>query len=333
MKQLTGLLLSNKTTVVLPAGVHSFIAVVHPDDCADVYVNESFQDSLEILAKNDIKAGQLVRSGDIADIRRLKADVPVGEDDKIIYCFKVEWKFGLVFDMPTFGQKLDIDRFWRMCGDLYRHVAFENVYEALAEGPAFDVMRDAGWFPFIELIGGNWDDLVASYRAQPPLEPRIKEMPSKFTDERIGRMASRWWYKKAFADKRPLIEAGLQAFMRRDGAGYINCITTLYPLIEGILRDVYFAEKGIVNGAKTPELLRLLHDKGKLKSGSDASLFLPADFFKYLSDIVFARFDVEKGNVKMSRNSAMHGVADPADYSDVRALQAVLILDQICFYL
>ena len=37
---------------------------------------------------------------DIADIRSMKfSNIKITESDKVIYCFKVGWKFGLFFDL------------------------------------------------------------------------------------------------------------------------------------------------------------------------------------------------------------------------------------------
>jgi hypothetical protein len=68
------------------------------------------------------------------------------------------------------------------------------------------------------------------------------------------------------------------------------------------------------------------------KAGSADSLFFPLQFLKYLKDVVFPNFNVETGEVGMSRNTSSHGVADVAMYTKERALQLILILDQIYFY-
>jgi hypothetical protein len=54
-------------------------------------------------------------------------------------------------------------------------------------------------------------------------------------------------------------------------------------------------------------------------------------FLTYLRDVVFARFDTVSGRVAMSRNSSSHGVAPAELYTQERALQTILVLDQIYF--
>ena len=56
-------------------------------------------------------------------------------------------------------------------------------------------------------------------------------------------------------------------------------------------------------------------------------------FSSYLVENIFKEFDPETGEVDLSRHSALHGVALGEDYKPERALQALLTLDQIYFYL
>jgi hypothetical protein len=85
-------------------------------------------------------------------------------------------------------------------------------------------------------------------------------------------------------------------------------------------------------GVKSHHLMAHIVEKAKGKPGSDDSLLFPLPFLKYLQDVVFANFNVEAGDVDMSRNTSSHGVAAPAQYTKERALQLILILDQIYFY-
>ena len=51
--------------------VYQFLVIIHQDLSADLYVND-FGVLVEIKAKRDIKAGEVVTQGDIADIRKVK---------------------------------------------------------------------------------------------------------------------------------------------------------------------------------------------------------------------------------------------------------------------
>ena len=98
-------------------------------------------------------------------------------------------------------------------------------------------------------------------------------------------------------------------------------------------KPYFFEETGKGKNVHLPELIKHIVNKGRSKTGSDYSLFLPRSFFDYLTNSVFAKFDLESGEVKFSRHSSSHGVAKTEDYNKSRALEMILILDQIYFYL
>ena len=76
-------------------GVHQFLVVRHQDQSADVYVND-IPIQLEMRSKRALEKGEVITWGDIADIGRLKVlDAAIEKSDKVIYCFKVGWRFGL----------------------------------------------------------------------------------------------------------------------------------------------------------------------------------------------------------------------------------------------
>ncbi|HKZ46321.1 MAG TPA: hypothetical protein VJ202_02950, partial [Thermodesulfobacteriota bacterium] len=147
------------------------------------------------------------------------------------------------------------------------------------------------------------------------------------------KITEKWWKNKTFSDKKPLLEAGVNAYLQNNQDGFVNCIKNLWTEIEGILRKLYHSETGKGDGVKSADLISHIVEKAKTKSGSDYSLLLPLPFLKYLQDVVFANFNVENGKVDMSLNASSHGVADANQYTKYRALQLILILDQIYFYI
>jgi hypothetical protein len=191
-----------------------------------------------------------------------------------------------------------------------------------------------GWFPFIELIGAEqYKNLSNSYRHKRFYEDTVEQLINKFDKERIDKIVNRWWDKEIFNSKKTILMAGINAFLKRDDEGYINCIKTLLPEIEGIIRMQYFADTRKCKNISIKKLLGYIVDKGKQKFGSDYSLLFPIQFFDYLNDVIFAEFDLSRGDVKLSRHSSGHGVAKPDDYTKVKAFQMILILDQISFYI
>lgn len=323
--------------------VHRFLVIVHQDLSAEVYVND-FEVAVEIRAKRDIKQGDVVSQTDIADIRKVKfPEIEIAETDRVIYCFKVGWRFGLFFDLVPRVQpigvqpfiqveKLDIDKMERSIGDLYRYLSFYHVYKTLESNAKFDEMKKDGWFPFVEILADEYKKLSEAYQNRFDFKNKIDTIIKNFTKDRVGRIVQKWWGNKVFADKKILIEAGINAYLQDTTEGYVNCIKNLWTEIEGILRKLYLTETGKGANVRSNELITFIVSKAKGKSGSDYSLLLPLPFLKYLQDVVFPSFDIETGSVDLSRHTSSHGVAEAQQYTKERALQLILILDQIYFY-
>jgi hypothetical protein len=323
--------------------VYQFLIIIHQDLSADLYVND-FSVLVEIKAKRDVKAGELVMQGDIADIRKVKfAGIEIKDTDKIIYCFKVGWRFGLFFDFtprlqpvsivnPIDVEKLDIDKMEMSIGGLRRYLSFYHVYKVLESEVQFEEMKKDGWFPFVEIIAGEYKKLTEIYQNKFDFENQINSIINSFTGERIKKITEKWWKNQIFADKKILIEAGISAYLQDNQDGYINCIKNLCTELEGILRKFYQAETGKGNNVRVKEFISHVVEKAKTSSGSEYSLLLPLPFLNYLQDVIFTNFDVEAGNIDISRNSSSHGVASTEKYTKERALQLILVLDQIYFY-
>ena len=310
---------------------YQFLIVIHEDLSADLYVND-FPVVVIIRAKRDIKKGELISQNDIADIKSLNfPNIKIEKTDKIIFCFKVGWKFGLYFDLDR-RHYLEINKMWQELGSLYRYLQFDYIYKILESKTKFNEMINDGWFPFIEIIEEDYKKIYKLYQNKFDFNNRMKKIIDSFDKNRIERIKSKWWKNKIFKDKQPLIEAGIEAYLQNVESGFINCIKNLSSEIEGIIRINYLNETGR-GKASFSELINYLINKGKAKSGSNYSLFLPIPFLKYLKNVFFANFDLKKGNVKLSRHSSSHGVAKPEDYKKMKALQTILILDQIYFYL
>ena len=315
---------------VFPNAVYQFLILIHNDLSADLYIND-FPVNIEIMAKRDMKKMEPVTQRDIADIRRLKfPNIKMVETDKVICCFKVGWKFGLFFDL---NRELDTDDMSLTLGTLYRYLSFQYVYEVLETETQFEEMIKDGWFPFIEIIGAEYKSLSETYQNKFHFEDTIDKIVSNFDKARIERITNRWWRNKIFTEKKDILQAGFNAFLRGDNEGYINCIKTLLPEVEGIIRYQYLKDTGKGKNIGLKELLPHLIEKGGEKTGADYSLLLPLPFLRYLKDVVFSHFDLETGQVDLSRHSVSHGVARAEAYTKVRALQTILVLDQIYFYI
>ena len=154
---------------------------------------------------------------------------------------------------------------------------------------------------------------------------------NQFDQTRINGITSRWWSNSHFLAKRPILEAGVNAYLQATPEGYVNCIKNLATEVEGLLRAIYGAN--IPKGKRvTPfALADAIVSEMTKHSGSGESLLMSVPFLTYLRDVIFKPFDVTTGAVVLSRHSATHGVADAAEYTRERALQLILVLDQVFF--
>lgn len=205
------------------------------------------------------------------------------------------------------------------------------MYSILESKPLFEDMFNDGWFPFIQLLGGDFEDLAKCYEHKSDFPSNVERFLSRFDKDRINTFADRWWMNQIFERKREILEAGIDAYLSGTQKGYINCVKTLYSEIEGIIRIRYVDEKG--KNPNFTELIDFVKQKAEGKFEPRQSLGFPDVFYRYLNQIVFRDFDLSSGQVDLSRHSVSHGVAEPTKYTRTKAIQAILTIDQMYFYL
>lgn len=324
-------------------GVHHLLVIIHKDLSADIYAN-NIPLSVMMRPKRDVAKGEAIFKSDIADIQGLNfPGIEILETDKVFFCFKVGWRFGLYFDVgPREWSKgdmtdseeasLDVEQMQLGIGNLYRRLSFYDLYKSLEPEASFKRLLESGWFPFIEIMGAEYGTLSNAYAEGIAINDRVNELLDSFDETRLTRIISKWWKQPIFQDKQTIIEAATKAYQQGDEAGFINCIKNLSTEIEGILRIAYRTEIGTGKDIRVPMLIDYVIEKAKTTTGKD-SLFLPEYFLVYLRDAVFVNFDGDDQNPKLSRNTSSHGVAQPERYTKARALQLILVLDQIYFYI
>ena len=220
---------------------------------------------------------------------------------------------------------------WFLLAGLYRYLSFQHIYAQLGAGSqSQEIFRD-GWFPFLEIIANEYRTLSRAYQAKFNIENVVKDLVKRFDGQRLSKVVTKWWRNAIFANKKSILESGIEAFLQDTSSGNITCIKTLLPEIEGVIRLQHFHDIG--EDKKFDEFLSHLLEKGRHKTGSDYTLFLPLHFVTYLRDVLFAPFSLKEGQIPLSRHSSGHGVAAAKAYTRERALQAILVLDQIWYYI
>ena len=195
-----------------PNTLYQFLVLVHKDLSGDIYLND-FSVHMELIIKRDVNKLDPIMVNDIADVKRLKfPDIQITDTDKVFYCFKVDWKFGLFFDLDR-RERLDIDKMYLEIGALYCRLMFERVYEDVETKPHFKEMVNDGWFPFIEIIGGEYQSIIDSYKDKFDFSNRIEKVVNKFERTRLEKIKTKWWKNQVFTDKKTILEAGIKAFL------------------------------------------------------------------------------------------------------------------------
>jgi len=314
--------------------IHRFVIVLHQDLKADIYLND-FQMMMHTRYKRKISIGEKVYINDIADIDQVSfPEVSISEKDCIIYCFREGWKFGLYFDFKQFlppETKLNIANLNKVLGKCHSYLLFKNVYDTLQNEIRLSEMSKDGWFPFIQLLGSDYDLLFEIYENKFDFENRIQKFVNGFTKDRIEKFIQYWWENSIFSEKKSILEAGIKGYAENTAEGFITCIKTIYSEIYGILTIFYFYK--YQKAGKIRDLIQEIKNEVVIKTASDLSLLLPKNFGDYLENVFFKNFNLETDELDLSRHSVDHGLAKVEDYNKMKALQGILILDQLSFYL
>jgi hypothetical protein len=310
----------------LPSAATALL-VIRPENFADLWIDTAAM-TLNTMAKRDVTAGSPIFENDIADI--VGMDFPLAGitvQDRIFCIFRVGWRFALFFDLDR-AKPLDLSAMRRDLGTLFRMLRYRNIYDAVGTPAIFDRLVASGWFPFVEILGQEFRTLVSACQAGWDLAETEKAILGSFSAERLKHIFNRWMAKPHFAAKMPIFKSAIAAFKRRDAVAAIKIAVTE---IEGILRAAYRTRTG--KSAKLARLLDFAVKSAEEKAGASNTLFFPQAFGEYLSSYTFANFDPVTATGKAgSRHAVGHGEADGETYTQTRALQALLTLDQLAFY-
>ena len=318
----------NAGTVVNLHRADTVLLVIKPDNTAELWVDTAAV-SVRCAMKRDIKPGTAVFEHDIADITGMGFPcVDIGERDKVLCIFREAWRFGFAFDMNP-DRKLDLESFCTTLGTLHRELRYRHLYQAIADEALFARLIGSGWFPFVEIISGEFKELLHHIEAGFELADIEPIIIAKFDEDRLQHLLSRWLTKPHFAAKSSLLKEAIEAFV---SGKPVTVIKILLTEIEGILNDAYRAAHG-GHGAKLKELLAFAGDAAARRAGGANTLLFPTSFGRYLAQNTFANFDpIAAAGTAASRHAVGHGAAVQESYTMPRALQAILTLDQVAFY-
>jgi len=312
--------------------INRLLVIIKPDFKAYVYQN--FPESILVRVKNSVKKGSVLNRNNIADILKVEfkdsvCEIQYEDGDQIIWLFRSKFVFGLYFD---FSCKMEKKSLPYLLGKSYQSIIYRNIFEFLSNEVNFTNILNDGWFPFIRLVGDEFEHLMNYYKEDMKYKSYINDIINKYTKEVIDSIYSSWLKNQIFLDKKEMIYAGLEAYYQDTISGYINCIKNLITEAEGIIREACFR----ITGKKKPtikEIKKFVIDTATKKFSGTDSIGFPKLFSKYLDEEVFKDFDISKMKNKPSRHTVAHGIAKLDNYTKIKAFQTILLLDQINFFL
>jgi hypothetical protein len=310
---------------VLLDRANAVLIVAKPDQSAELWIDTAAS-AIQMRPRRPLMGGQAVFRNDIADITGVSFPmVSIEPGDQVIYLFREGWRFGLYFDLAGITDVADLTR---VLGGLYRGLAYRHLYDSLNNPQLMDRLIAAGWFPFAEIVANDARDLLRACEAGFDLARVEEQLLALFTKERVEGILERWLAKPHFKAKEKLLRSAIEAFLREDS---VATIKTLITEIEGIVCDGHEAVTG--SRAKASVAIDWALKNAETNAGTPFSLMLPREFSRYLKESIFANFDPQTGTGQFgSRHAVGHGASPEDAYTQVRALQVILTLDQFAFY-
>lgn len=305
--------------------------VIKPDNSAELWIDRAAMVAYTTLKRpGPLKAGTVLFENDTVDITGIWFPrVNVGSADRILCIIREGWRFGLFFDFNRDeGKKLSIEDAKRSLGRMVRKMRYADLYAALAHEPTFSAIVSVGWFPFLELLTGEFRRLLDAQEASFDLDDAESALIENFDSERLGRMFDRWMERPHLKSREAILRPAISSFKAREPVAVIKIVLSE---IEGVMSDVYFEANG-VRTHRIPKLLEFMISLAERRANGNDTLFFPVEFGQYLKDYTYAGFHPGDVGRAGSRHAVSHGAVASELYTMPRALQALLTLDQLAFY-
>jgi hypothetical protein len=167
------------------------LLVVHSDNTGDLWVDTAAV-ALQIMTKRGVMPGTAIFENDIADVIGMGFPlVPIGKEDRIVCIFRQGWRFGLFLDFNP-RDDFSVPDMQRDLGTLYRRLKYGDLYDAIADQTVFSRLVAAGWFPFVEILGREFQNLVDTSAAGFELDEVEAKILAAFDAQRIACSHGGW---------------------------------------------------------------------------------------------------------------------------------------------
>lgn len=327
LQQIQNLFLKPWKEKNLPLSIIDNCLILIENKTAIVYINET-NIIYKTISKSSTEKGQSVTLENIIGVISVEfPEIYVPNDNSIIYLFSIGWKRGVYFDFrPNSGSNLV--GFEYMLGIYYEMLLYSHIYQY--DQSTWDVLFKLGWFPFISILGiGDQllKHLLGRLKDKKSVELVENRLIALFDSDLLEQIMNRVKNNNKMMQHQTIINTGIERYIAND---YISCINNIYPRIEGILRYIYFDLK-----KEKPNQRRIVDNIYDVITNDTLSpgVFFPEMFKKYLLEVYFKNFNLQTGDLEISRHSIGHGVSESNQYTKKNALLGILMIDQLAFYL
>lgn len=164
-----------------------FLIVLHKNNIADIYIND-FIEQFRAKVKRNVKKGEGIFLHDISNITDLKfPDIQIKNDDAVIYCTKIGWKFGFYFD---FTRKLKLSTLSKELGEIHKKLRFEKI-----EASINSTILSTENFDFILLTEGktDWKHIKKAHlKLKNKLKIKYHENENNYGDQDLLKMCEHY---------------------------------------------------------------------------------------------------------------------------------------------
>jgi len=312
---------------IRPDRVDTLLLVIKPDNSAELWVDTAAV-ALDVRLNRSVEGGTVIFERDISDVVGMWfPGVEITSEDRILCLFRTKWSFALFFDLNR-DHPLDISAARRDLGTLHRRLYYRHLYEMVESQVNMQRLAKSGWFPFVEIISHEFSEISNHAKAGFDLSALEEKLLAAFDEARIEKIFSRWMSKPAFQGKEKILRPAVDAFKRGEP---VVVLKTLLTEIEGVLQAAHRGKHG-KSAPNLKALYAFATASAEERAGTSDSLLFPSSFVDYLKSYTFNHFDPDAIGDIASRHAVGHGAAEAESYTQVRALQAILTLDQLAFY-
>ena len=309
--------------------VQFMVALMRPDNTVTLYLDTIEGDlspALETVPKRVWNRGESLTIDDIADVKRLEyPNITFPPDAGILVLFKVGDRRGLFYDfVPLIESKpreFDVEK---SLARFFGYLSQQHLFQI--DDDTWKYLFDNQWFPFIALKAITREKLINAAKARLFLDDLLPEISNE-VKANCENLRIRIQNHSIFADHSKLLEHALDRYIADD---FISSTSIILPRIEGIMRTLY-RSSGLTD---KPGQSKMAAAAVQARVIDQSGLFiLPDKFHEFLTKVYFADFGRPSLPDIVSRHSVSHGVANQADFNQKSATIALLILDQISFFL